>query len=84
MPFLFCRFYINIYKPLHIFDMKVISLMILVQEITAFSVDVREALLHRIPSPPWPCVEESFLWSLLKVTKCRHGPAVISAEQCVL
>lgn len=32
--------------------MKVISLMILVQEITAFSADVRETLPHRIPSPP--------------------------------
>lgn len=83
VPCIFCRFCINIYKPLHISDMKVISLMILVQEVTASSADVREALAPRIPSSPWTCGEESFLWSLLRVTKCRHSPIVISAEGCV-
>jgi len=54
VPCVFCRFYINIYKPLHIFHVKVISLMILVQEITAFLADIREALAPRIPSSSWP------------------------------
>lgn len=49
---IFCRFYMNIYKLLHIFYTTVIFLMILVQEITAFSADIRETLAPRTPSFP--------------------------------
>lgn len=83
VPCIFCRFYMNIYKLLHIFYTKVIFLMILIQEITAFSADIRETLAPHTPSFPWPCVEESLLSSFLRVTKCRYSLIVISTKWCV-